>query len=105
MRKDLRATKFPFKSPCQISVNPPDLAAILRRFASPGVESTAEVGRWSVALHTPPSAVINLAFCGSTVGYAFAETVCQYLEEKGEPHRRTLSTLSMSLFCSCDSSC
>lgn len=43
-------------------------------FSSPA-ESTAEVGSRSVALHRFPKAVTSLAFCESTVGYAFEETM------------------------------
>jgi hypothetical protein len=53
------------------------------RFSSP-VESRAEVGSRSVALHTFPNAITNLAFCGSTVGYAFAEMMEGSVQRKNE---------------------
>jgi len=74
MRKALIATCAPWYSPRQMSVNPPDATAILPRLSSP-VESTAEAGSLSIVLHMFPKAVTNFAFCGSTVGYAFAQMV------------------------------
>jgi hypothetical protein len=68
------ATRVPWYSPLQMSVDPPDTTAMLPRFSS-AVESTAEVGSRPVALHTFPKAATNLAFFGETDGYAFAGTM------------------------------
>ena len=73
MRKALIATCLLPHVPRQTSVSPPDATAMVPLFSSLA-ESTAEAGRRSVALHTLPKAVTNFAFCGLTVGYAFAHS-------------------------------
>ena len=65
-----------------MSVNPPDDTTMLLHFSSPA-ESTAEAGSRSIVPHTFPKAVTNFAFCGSTVGYAFAEM----MELRFQPRR------------------
>ena len=83
VRKALIATRPSPKSPFQVSIRPPEAAAIFSHFSSPR-ERTAEVGRSTVALHKLPRAVKIFAFCKSRVGYAFAETT-----DQGFPKGRT----------------
>jgi len=84
-------------SPRQMSVNHPDATSMLPRFSSP-VESRAEVGSRSAALHISPNAITNLASGEWMVGYAFAEmTEGGYRERRVNHLRRTWSTLSINV--------
>ena len=74
MRKALIATGASRRSPCQISVNPPDATARSSRFSSPS-QSTAEVGSRSILLHVSPRAIICPIFSRSRVGCFFANIV------------------------------
>jgi len=104
MRKALMATCAPWYSPRQMSVNPPDATTMLPRFSSPA-ESTADAGSRSIVPHTFPKAVMNFVFCGSTVGYAFAEMMELRFQQRRTndpglpdlPCRQILSDLLVSI--------